>query len=132
MDFVLDNINLKIDFTSNKVESKDNLILDLNYKSYFPKGTKLELYNVKENNKDMKLYRINEEGGWELVKGKVDFENNVVSLNFEKGDLYVIANTSNEPNYLFIIITQSIVIVLGLIECIYVTYKYVRIKLADK
>lgn len=133
IDYILGNIDLKINFNTNKsIENleKDKFILDMKYKSYLPKGTEIKIYNIKTiDKKDAKLFRINEENTLELVKSKIISKDNSVSLELEKGDLYVLGNVKKaDIGYEKIVIIQAILIIVILLVLIYFIIKWSQLK----
>lgn len=133
IDYVLDNIDLSISFTTNK--NTDNLennkiILDMKYKSYFPKGTELKIYDTKKlKNKSVKLFKINEENSLELIKNNINTKDNDVTLILEKGDLYVIGSEKSMIfGYEKMVIVQAILIIIILLALIYFMIKCSRLR----
>ena len=137
MDYVLDNINLDINFTTDKnIETLENntIILNMKYKSYFPKGTELKIYDVnKFSKKKVKLFKINDENVLELVKNNISTKDSDITLTLEKGDLYVIGIEKNmSSGYEKIVIFQTIFIVLILLALIYFMIKCSRLTSKSK
>lgn len=136
VDYVLDNIDLSISFTTNK--NTDNLennkiILDMKYKSYFPKGTELKIYDTKKlKNKSVKLFKINEENSLELIKNNINTKDNDVTLILEKGDLYVIGSEKSMIfGYEKMVIVQAILIIIILLALIYFMIKCSHLRKED-
>lgn len=133
VDYVLDNIDLSISFTTNKnIDNLENnkIILDMKYKSYFPKGTELKIYDTKKlKNKSVKLFKINEENSLELIKNNINTKDNDVTLILEKGDLYVIGSEkSTILGYEKMVIVQAILIIIILLALIYFMIKCSRLR----
>lgn len=136
VDYVLDNIDLSISFTTNKnIDNLENnkIILDMKYKSYFPKGTELKIYDTKKlKNKSIKLFKINEENGLELIKNNINTKDNDVTLILEKGDLYVIGSEkSTILGYEKMVIVQAILIIIILLALIYFMIKCSHLRKDD-
>ena len=133
VDYVLDNIDLSISFTTNKnIDNLENnkIILDMKYKSYFPKGTELKIYDTKKlKNKSVKLFKINEENSLELIKNNINTKDNDVTLILEKGDLYVIGSEKSMIfGYEKMVIVQAILIIIILLALIYFMIKCSRLR----
>ena len=131
MDIILSDINLDITFDKNNETDIKGIIFTTNYKSYFPSGTILKIYNIKESSKDIKkLYRINSENYTELISDKLSFDNDNVSFTIEKGDKYLLSNiiTNDYNPYITISIIQTLLIIAIVIESINITYKYLKVK----
>ncbi len=133
IDYVLDNIDLSIRFTTNKnIDNLENnkIILDMKYKSYFPKGTELKIYDTKKlKNKSVKLFKINEENSLELIKNNINTKDNDVTLILEKGDLYVIGSEKSMIfGYEKMVIVQAILIIIILLALIYFMIKCSRLR----
>lgn len=133
IDYVLDNIDLSISFTTNKnIDNLENnkIILDMKYKSYFPKGTELKIYDTKKlKNKSVKLFKINEENSLELIKNNINTKDNDVTLILEKGDLYVIGSEKSMIfGYEKMVIVQAILIIIILLALIYFMIKCSRLR----
>lgn len=136
VDYVLDNIDLSISFTTNKnIDNLENnkIILDMKYKSYFPKGTELKIYDTKKlKNKSVKLFKINEENSLELIKNNINTKDNDVTLILEKGDLYVIGSEkSTILEYEKMVIVQAILIIIILLALIYFMIKCSHLRKDD-
>lgn len=136
VDYVLDNIDLSISFTTNKnIDNLENnkIILDMKYKSYFPKGTELKIYDTKKlKNKSVKLFKINEENSLELIKNNINTKDNDVTLILEKGDLYVIGSEkSTILGYEKMVIVQAILIIIILLALIYFMIKCSHLRKED-
>ncbi len=136
VDYVLDNIDLSISFTTNKnIDNLENnkIILDMKYKSYFPKGTELKIYDTKKlKNKSVKLFKINEENSLELIKNNINTKDNDVTLILEKGDLYVIGSEkSTILGYEKMVIVQAILIIIILLALIYFMIKCSHLRKDD-
>lgn len=136
VDYVLDNIDLSISFTTNKnIDNLENnkIILDMKYKSYFPKGTELKIYDTKKlKNKSVKLFKINEENSLELIKNNINIKDNDVTLILEKGDLYVIGSEkSTILGYEKMVIVQAILIIIILLALIYFMIKCSHLRKED-
>ena len=129
MEYVLSDIDLGINFSSDKVaiNDKNSIILDMKYKSYLS-GTKLLIYNVKEKN-NSKLYRVNSENNLELVSSIV-FKDNTATLDIDKGNLYVLTNisTNSSNNYETVSVIQTFLIIIVLLEFAFVSYKYISLR----
>ena len=135
MDIILSDINLDITFDKNNETDIKGIIFTTNYKSYFPSGTILKIYNIKESSKDIKkLYRINSENYTELISDKLSFDNDNVSFTIEKGDKYLLSNiiTNDYNPYITISIIQTLLIIAIVIESINITYKYLKVKKEKK
>ncbi len=133
VDYVLDNIDLSISFTTNKnIDNLENnkIILDMKYKSYFPKGTELKIYDTKKlKNKSVKLFKINEENSLESIKNNINTKDNDVTLILEKGDLYVIGSEKSMIfGYEKMVIVQAILIIIILLALIYFMIKCSRLR----
>lgn len=136
VDYVLDNIDLSISFTTNKnIDNLENnkIILDMKYKSYFPKGTELKIYDTKKlKNKSVKLFKINEENSLELIKNNINTKDNDVTLILEKGDLYVIGSEKSKIlGYEKMVIVQAILIIIILLALIYFMIKCSHLRKDD-
>lgn len=136
VDYVLDNIDLSISFTTNKnIDNLENnkIILDMKYKSYFPKGTELKIYDTKKlKNKSVKLFKINEENSLELIKNNINTKDNDVTLVLEKGDLYVIGSEKSMIfGYEKMVIVQAILIIIILLALIYFMIKCSHLRKDD-
>ena len=137
IDYVLDNIDLSISFTTNKnIDNLENnkIILDMKYKSYFPKGTELKIYDTKKlKNKSVKLFKINEENSLELIKNNINTKDNDVTLILEKGDLYVIGSEKSMIfGYEKMVIVQAILIIIILLALIYFMIKCSRLRKSNQ
>lgn len=133
IDYVLDNIDLSISFTTNKnIDAIENnrIILDIKYKSYFPKGTELKVYDTKKlKNKSVKLFKINDEDSLELIKNNINTKDNDITLVLEKGDLYVIGSEKSMIfGYEKMVIVQAILIIIILLALIYFMIKCSRLR----
>lgn len=136
VDYVLDNIDLSISFTTNKnIDNLENnkIILDMKYKSYFPKGTELKIYDTKKlKNKSVKLFKINEENSLELIKNNINTKDNDVTLVLEKGGLYVIGSEKSMIfGYEKMVIVQAILIIIILLALIYFMIKCSHLRKED-
>lgn len=133
IDYVLDNIDLSISFTTNKnIDNLENnrIILDIKYKSYFPKGTELKVYDTKKlKNKSVKLFKINDEDSLELIKNNINTKDNDITLVLEKGGLYVIGSEKSMIfGYEKMVIVQAILIIIILLALIYFMIKCSRLR----
>ena len=105
----------------------------MKYKSYFPKGTELKIYDTKKlKNKSVKLFKINEENSLELIKNNINTKDNDVTLILEKGDLYVIGSEkSTILGYEKMVIVQAILIIIILLALIYFMIKCSHLRKDD-
>lgn len=125
MDYILDNIPLKINI------DKDNI--EFVYKSYFPNNTIINLYDYKTSGK---LYKINSENSLELIDSNLKYTDGQVAIKVEKGDKYTITEEEKKDNDKVVVnktnplvIPLMILLILVSLEfSYYVIYRYIKLK----
>ena len=125
MDYILDNIPLKINI--------DKYNIEFVYKSYFPNNTIINLYDYKTSGK---LYKINSENSLELIDSNLKYTDGQVAIKVEKGDKYTITEEEKKDNDKVVVnktnplvIPLMILLILVSLEfSYYVIYRYIKLK----
>lgn len=126
MDYILDNIPLKINI------DKDNI--EFVYKSYFPNNTIINLYDYKTSGK---LYKINSENSLELIDSNLKYTDGQVAIKVEKGDKYTITEKEEKKDNDKVVVNKTnplviplmiLLILVSLEFSYYVIYRYIKLK----
>ena len=126
MDYILDNIPLKINI------DKDNI--EFVYKSYFPNNTIINLYDYKTSGK---LYKINSENTLELMDSNLKYTDGQVAIKVEKGDKYTITEKEEKKDNDKVVVNKTnplviplmiLLILVSLEFSYYVIYRYIKLK----
>lgn len=126
MDYILDNIPLKINI------DKDNI--EFVYKSYFPNNTIINLYDYKTSGN---LYKINSENTLELIDSNLKFTDGSVAIKIEKGDKYTITIKEEKKDNDEVVVNKInplviplmiLLILVSLEFSYYVIYRYIKLK----
>lgn len=126
MDYILDNIPLKINI------DKDNI--EFVYKSYFPNNTIINLYDYKTSGK---LYKINSENSLELIDSNLKYTDGQVAIKVEKGDKYTITIKEEKKDNDKVVVNKTnplviplmiLLILVSLEFSYYVIYRYIKLK----
>lgn len=126
MDYILDNIPLKINI------DKDNI--EFVYKSYFPNNTIIDLYNYKTSGN---LYKINSENTLELIDSNLKYTDRSVAIKVEKGDKYTITIKEEKKDNDEVVVNKInplviplmiLLILVSLEFSYYVIYRYIKLK----
>lgn len=126
MDYILDNIPLKINI------DKDNI--EFVYKSYFPNNTIINLYNYKTSGN---LYKINSENALELIDSNLKYTDRSVAIKVEKGDKYTITIKEDKKDNDEVVVNKInplviplmiLLILVSLEFSYYVIYRYIKLK----
>lgn len=126
MDYILDNIPLKINI------DKDNI--EFVYKSYFPNNTIINLYDYKTSGK---LYKINSENTLELIDSNLKYTDGQVAIKVEKGDKYTITEKEEKKDNDKVVVNKTnplviplmiLLILVSLEFSYYVIYRYIKLK----
>ena len=126
MDYILDNIPLKINI------DKDNI--EFVYKSYFPNNTIINLYDYKTSGN---LYKINSENSLELIDSNLKYTDGQVAIKVEKGDKYTITEKEEKKDNDEVVVNKTnplviplmiLLILVSLEFSYYVIYRYIKLK----
>lgn len=126
MDYILDNIPLKINI------DKDNI--EFVYKSYFPNNTIINLYDYKTSGN---LYKINSENSLELIDSNLKYTDGQVAIKVEKGDKYTITEKEEKKDNDKVVVNKTnplviplmiLLILVSLEFSYYVIYRYIKLK----
>lgn len=126
MDYILDNIPLKINI------DKDNI--EFVYKSYFPNNTIINLYDYKTSGN---LYKINSENSLELIDSNLKYTDGQVAIKVEKGDKYTITIKEEKKDNDKVVVNKTnplviplmiLLILVSLEFSYYVIYRYIKLK----